>query len=152
MRTHVLLQVLGEIFASLHMAEVGSAAEGAADPQLPQRIRLTGKQRPAYRQLPSSIVLDIFGLEVQVWPSPVHSEASLSVIVLSLSSGQTDSSWHSSWMSVIHSSSCSRKLVFRLEDLLLLSIISRSSSACIHHPVRCHRWLCRALAAAMALH
>lgn len=61
-------QVLGEIFTSLHMAEAGSAAEGAADPQLPVCLRVPSrKAKPLWqRSLPRSTVLDLFGLQVQV--------------------------------------------------------------------------------------
>jgi hypothetical protein len=68
----VWLQVLNEIFNSLHRAEFGTLHEGALDPQLPQTVRVpvsaaSGHEPPAVMELkPMSMVQRLFGLEVQV--------------------------------------------------------------------------------------
>ncbi len=72
----VPLQVLDEIFNCLHRAELGSGAESALDPQLPQRTRIrvapatAGSSAetpgPAVSRPERTLIQDVFGLEVQV--------------------------------------------------------------------------------------
>ena len=71
------LQVLGELFNAIHRAQLGSAAERAADPQLPVKIRLNaqggveGKAMPNGAASPKdapalqSLVQCLFGQQVQ---------------------------------------------------------------------------------------
>lgn len=66
-----VLQVLNEMFNSLHRAELGSLREGAMDPQLPQTLRVpvsmaNGRVVPLTDSKPLSLVQRLFGLEVQV--------------------------------------------------------------------------------------
>lgn len=70
-------QVLGELFNAIHRALLGSAAEKAADPQLPVKIRLNaqgdenkavpnGMSNPKDAATPQSLVQRLFGLQVRV--------------------------------------------------------------------------------------
>ena len=74
------MQVLGELFNAIHRALLGSAAEKAADPQLPVKIRLNaqghdnkampnGMPNPKDAATPQSLVQRLFGLQVQVYIS-----------------------------------------------------------------------------------
>lgn len=70
------MQVLGELFNAMHRALLGSAAEKAADPQLPVKIRLNAQGADS-KALPNgassskdappqqSLVQRLFGLQVQ---------------------------------------------------------------------------------------
>ena len=86
------LQVLGELFNAIHRAQLGSAAERAADPQLPVKIRLNaqggvegkampnGAASPKDAPAPQSLVQHLFGQQVQAclipaFPVLVQSEA-----------------------------------------------------------------------------
>ncbi len=71
------MQVLGELFNAIHRALLGSAAEKAADPQLPVKIRLNAQSQeskavpngvpgPKDAAAPQSLVQRLFGLQVQV--------------------------------------------------------------------------------------
>ena len=63
------VQVLGEVFASLHRAQLGPSADSEPDVQLPQRIRVPhGQQalRPPQSTLTATLVLAMFGQAVQV--------------------------------------------------------------------------------------
>ncbi len=75
----VCVQVLGEVFNCLHRAQVGSAATGGLDPQLPQLVRVpTASSSGSLSALPtppdptprhhcaSSMAQDVFGQKVQV--------------------------------------------------------------------------------------
>ena len=73
--SHCTLQVLDEIFNCLHRAQLGSGAESALDPQLPQRTRIrvapgtpgsTEMPGPAVLRPERTLIQDVFGLEVQV--------------------------------------------------------------------------------------
>jgi hypothetical protein len=71
------LQVLGELFNAIHRAQLGSAAERAADPQLPVKIRLNaqggvegkgmlnGAASPKDAPALQSLVQRLFGQQVQ---------------------------------------------------------------------------------------
>lgn len=68
------MQVLGEIFGSLHRAESGILHPGALDPLLPHIVRLpvalangrAAAPLPSAQSKAMSLVHRLFGLEVQV--------------------------------------------------------------------------------------
>ncbi len=75
-------QVLGELFNAVHRALLGSAADSAADPQLPVKIRLSAQGAdskampngvPSAKDAPGpqSLVQHLFGLQVQACSCPV---------------------------------------------------------------------------------
>ncbi len=77
------VQVLGELFNAIHRALLGSAAEKAADPQLPVKIRLNAQSQeskavpngvPGMKDAaaPQSLVQRLFGLQVQVCSHLTH--------------------------------------------------------------------------------
>ena len=64
------MQVLGEVFASLHRAQLGPAAATELDVQLPQRIRIPhGAAPPRPSATTPTMVLDMVGQTVQVLSS-----------------------------------------------------------------------------------
>lgn len=81
------VQVLGEIFNAIHRADLGGAAEKAADPQLPRKVRLpapgaspaaaaaaiaaaegkpTANGGGSSACSPQSLIQRLFGLDMQV--------------------------------------------------------------------------------------
>ena len=94
--------MLGELFNAIHRALLGSAAEKAADPQLPVKIRLSSQSQdgkavpngvpgPSDAAAPQSLVQRLFGLQVQACPHQPHAWQLVSIFGIdSVTHSRTD--------------------------------------------------------------